>query len=135
DLTLREVNFGRSPGGSEGGLQVAGAGVSETGFEVCVNCGRVREGDEIHHLVHCRSKASDRKETVESIYLYREIESEAIRILLPVAEHEVDSKRASFKAALQLGLRRHFQGDPGHLQVKTMREPAGGVGHRNFLVV
>lgn len=135
DLTLREVNFGRSPGGAEGGLRVAGTPVSDTGFEVCVDCGRVREGDEIRHLGHCRSKPSDRKEVVESIYLYREIESEAIRILLPVAEHEVDSKRASFKAALQLGLRRHFQGDPGHLQVKTMREPAGGVGHRNFLVV
>jgi len=53
-----------------------------------------------------------------------------------MAAHDLDRKRASFKAALQLGFRRHFQGDPGHLQIKAMREPvAGGVGHRHFLIV
>ncbi len=135
DLELREINFGRAMGGSDGGIHVGGTPVSETGFEVCVDCGRVREDDTINHLGHCRAKKPDRKEKIDSVYLYRSIESEAIRILLPVSEHEVDSKRASFKAALQLGLRRHFQGDPGHLQVKTMQEPAAGGGHRNFLVV
>ena len=80
-------------------------------------------------------KAGNREET-GSIFLYREIESEAIRILLPVAEVDVETKRASFKAALDLGFRRRFQGDPGHLQVKSMREPVqDGEGHRQFLVV
>ncbi|HYD49557.1 MAG TPA: Zn-binding domain-containing protein, partial [Terriglobales bacterium] len=134
-LTLREINFG-AQGGSGGGLFVNGSEVSAGGFEVCVDCGRIREGDAIRHQGHCPATKKGKKENCQSIFLYRQIESEAIRILLPVSEHDVDRKRASLKAALQLGFRRHFEGDPGHLQIKWMREPvAGGSGHRQFLVV
>ena len=53
-----------------------------------------------------------------------------------MSEFQLDEKRASFKAALHLGFRRKFQGDPRHLQIKSQSEPIpGGNGRRRFLVV
>lgn len=143
NLQLREVNFGKQKSGS---LRVSGHTVPEEGFEVCADCGRVRQDHkELDHAPYCRSRKklkadgaakTPTKERIEPIFLYRQIRSEAIRILLPVAEVDVEGVRASFKAALDLGLRRRFRGDPGHLQVKPLREPLrGGTGHRHFLVL
>lgn len=117
DLTLRELNFGLSEGG--GTLQVAGRGVSESGFRVCRDCGKVQRSQEsLRHAVQCRARKDPTKERLTSLFLFRQIESEAIRILLPVAEMNLEQERESFKAALELGFRRRFKGDPGHLQIK-----------------
>ena len=135
-LTLREINFGLDARPLDR-FKVCGNGIGETGFEVCTECGRVRgvKGD-IRHNATCKARHAGMQEQTGSVFLYREIQSEAIRILLPVSEVELDSKRASFKAALQLGFRRHFEGDPGHLIVRSIPEPvAGGYGKRQFLVV
>lgn len=137
DLTLREINFGLDARVSEQGFKVCGQPLPEGGFEVCLECGRVRGGhNEIHHSATCKARKTGVATQTESILLYREIESEAIRILLPVSEVGLANKRASFKAALQLGFRRHFQGDPGHLIIRSIREPIpGGYGTRQYLVV
>lgn len=134
DLKLRELNFGRD--GANGGLRVAGRDVSHVGFVACLDCGRAKRGDSVKHHAYCRATKKGNQEKLVNVYLYRQVDSEAIRILLPVSEHDLLRQRASFKAALQLGFRRHFRGDPGHLQIKTMHEPSvGGVGDRQFLVV
>ncbi len=132
-LVLREVNFGLE--GNES-LSVAGERVSE-GFEVCRDCGRVKPQDPpgpIRHQPTCRSK-QNKKERVEQVHLYRQVQSEAIRLLLPVAELDLEAQRASFRAALQLGLRRRFGGRAPHLQTKEMSEPVSGGGRRNYLVL
>jgi DEAD/DEAH box helicase domain-containing protein len=132
-LRLREVNFGPEAAGT---FQVAGHAVNDKGFQVCVDCGRVKPVDDdakVNHALTCRS-LRNKQERIESVYLYREVSSEAIRILLPVADLDLESHQASFRAALQLGMRRRFGGRAPHLQVKSMREPAGE-GHRNYLVV
>jgi len=133
-LRLREINFG--PEG-EGSFLVAGHEVDEDGFQVCRDCGRVRP--EEHHLAldhapTCRTRKG-REPQLESVYLYREVESEAIRLLLPIAELDLDVQQASFRAALELGMRRRYGGRAPHLRIKAMREPIRGGGHRNFLVI
>lgn len=136
-LVLREVNFGlekRSGGGD--GFMAAGHTVPG-GFEVCRDCGRVKPEDppgQIRHHPTCRAR-KNKEERTERIHLYREVQSEAIRMLLPVAELDLEAQRASFRAALQLGLRRRFGGRAPHLQIKEMSEPARGGGRRNFLVL
>ena len=138
-LKLREVNFGRrGPGGRHGQeFKVRGQIVGEQGFEVCLDCGRVqRPNGDKNHSAACKARKVGTQERIGSLFLYREIESEAIRILLPVSEVGLDETRASFKAALQLGFRRHFEGDPGHLIIKSVREPERcGDGVRQFLVI
>lgn len=132
-LKLREVNFGLR---GEASFPVGGESVNEEGFQVCLDCGRVRpeDGKLIVHTPTCRTNKNKQVGT-ESVYLYREVESEAIRLLLPVAEHDLEVRRASFQAALELGMRLRFGGRAPHLRIKTMSEPVRGGGRRNFLVI
>ena len=133
-LVLREVNFG--PDVDLASFDVAGHQVNDEGFEVCLDCGRVRpdSGEPLDHTPMCRTRKG-KTPRLENVYLYRQVESEAIRLLLPVADLELESQQASFKAALELGMRRRYGGRAPHLRIKSMREPIRGGGHRNYLVI
>ena len=100
-LVLREVNFG--PDVELASFDVAGHQVNDEGFEVCLDCGRVRpdSGDSLDHTPMCRTRKG-KTPRLENVYLYRQVESEAIRLLLPVADLELETQQASFKAALEL---------------------------------
>ena len=137
DLKLREVNFGREFDGGGQGLKVAGMPIGDRGFDVCMDCGKVAgiSAAAIEHAPYCKTKRTNQAPRVESVFLYRQIQSEAIRVLMPFADVSLDERRASFKAALELGFRRQFQGDPVHLQIKESREPVPGGGYRQYLVI
>jgi len=143
-VTLREVNFG--PGAVEGNnFSVAGREASRVGFKLCRHCGTVQKKrprpKEKMHAFTCKLRDNPELETpedvFESLYLYRELTSEGIRILLPLSEVAYsDTKLYSFIAALNLGLKKHFQGDVQHLEVTEMRDPPmQGSGERIYLVL
>ena len=112
-LTLRELNVGQAGHADQDGFKICGHPVGARGFEVCLECGRVRDGQaEIHHAAFCRGRKAGYSAESGHLFLYREIESEAIRILLPVSEIELERKLASFKAALQLGISAALSGRP-----------------------
>jgi len=130
-LTLREINFGLAEEGPQ--ANVAGERVPLRHFRVCQDCGRVGKLDEPHaHAPYCRRKT---KAEVLNLALYRELKSEAIRLLLPASTVEVELQLASFKAALMLGLRRHFQGNPIHLLIRRQSEPIDAQVRKHFLVL
>ncbi|HET8700709.1 MAG TPA: Zn-binding domain-containing protein, partial [Nitrococcus sp.] len=142
--TFREVNFGPA-GGDSHTFSVAGRELSRRGFQICRHCGKVQKErprrNAPPHTYVCRLRRQPEQETAEdyfeSLYLYRELKSEAIRILLPLSEVAYsEEKLHSFVAALNLGLRRYFRGDVHHLEVTNMREPAtADRGERIYLVV
>jgi len=122
-ITLREVNFGEKMAGGPQ-LTIAGRSVVDRPFELCGACGKVKKNGKIEHAIYCRYWGKEDKEKViEACFLYREFTSEAIRMLLPVASFDVDRNIHSFVAALDLGLRKKFRGDPGHLLTTVMDEP------------
>jgi DEAD/DEAH box helicase domain-containing protein len=135
-LTLREINFGLK-GDFSHPLQIAGVEKPERGFTVCLDCGRVQRPDRpsIDHAPYCKQRKGKFKPNQRDLFLYREITSEAIRLLLPAATLEVDEQLASFKAALMLGFRRKFQGNPLHLLIRQQSEPVSDTVRRHFLVV
>ena len=145
-VPLREVNFGVDRSASEQSFRVADKAIHEAGFPVCARCGHVRPaagGDEgkrdLRHTPWCPGRREGAKETFVEVALYRQIESEALRILLPVATEDVNRKRASFKAALQLGIRRLLGGQASHLELTESDEPAnrlesGGARRRYVLL-
>jgi DEAD/DEAH box helicase domain-containing protein len=126
-MIMREVNVGYhgEPGNVPFGPEQL---APEAGFLVCQQCGIVAHG---HHLpdekIHRRScQARRRFERLRqegktgdpfqwtSLYLYRELRSEAIRLLLPLVD---DADIDTLVACLYLGLRLRFEGNPAQLIV------------------
>ena len=58
------------------------------------------------------------------------LNTEAIRVLLPVATALVNERVASFAAALMAGVAKKYGGDPDHLAVITATMPDQETGHR-----
>ena len=145
-LALRQVNtgFAEIPGSLPFGVDQQ---VSDTGFLACVHCGVTADGDGDRSQLRHRRSCSGRRKTEkmqsegrpgdayqwEAFYLYRELRSEAIRILLP----EVDEDDiATLTACLVLGFRLRFQGNPGHLLVMPQSVPQHQDGlRRHYLVL
>jgi DEAD/DEAH box helicase domain-containing protein len=123
--TLREVNFGRTGTGGDT-VTIAGEEMERSGFVVCRSCGKIqRDHKPVEHAFSCQARNSDDQENLtDLLYLYREYNSEAIRILLPSTTFsKSDEILHSFIAALQLGLKLQFGGNVEHLQTCLHEEP------------
>lgn len=145
-VSFREVNFGKmGDDGSE--IEIAGQNSSRPGFKICKHCGKVkkyRRNANQNHSFNCPLNSAIAVEDVDdyhkALYLYRDLESEAIRILLPLAEVESsDVRKQSLIAALHMGLEKYFKGDVNHLQLTHYSEPViGGMGtglRRHYLII
>ena len=145
-VVLRDVNVGFLE--DKGSVAFGPEGpASERGFLVCSDCGVVASPsqsiEQISHRRSCSARRRFDKAKAEgrsinpykeqSIYLYREIRSEAIRILVPpLTEEEIQTLRAS----LLLGLRLRFEGDPSHLSIFPQQLPDGENNlMRDYLVI
>ena len=133
-MVLRQVNAG--PGDAPASFDFGpDQKVPELGFPVCQDCGVAAYGDGgLDHVSH-RKSCAGRKRTEKAqregrsasgykwqrVYLYRELKSEAIRILLPPDLEAADI--STLRACLFLGLRLHFRGSPGHLLIESQVLP------------
>ena len=129
-VVLREVNFGRMDDSGEQ-VRIDGSSMARRGFLICRHCGMVQgEGKERRHASVCPARNREKDDDIiDCVYLYRELQSEALRILLPAgAATERDIR--TFTAALQLGLKRYFKGDTGHLRCTVHQEPQDASGQR-----
>lgn len=142
---FREINFGSATAGGSA-FRVAGDEKPKVGFKICRHCGFVQRPQNVrkHRPTHsrtCETVQSRRDPTdqdwIESLYLYRELRSETLRILLPIAEVEGSRvAKVSFTAALQMGLQRHFRGNVHHLGLTEVDDPtAEEGGRRHFIYV
>jgi DEAD/DEAH box helicase domain-containing protein len=138
-VTLREINFG--PRDTVGQTFTAGGEqIPEDGFTVCADCGVVRPAQAtapVRHRHWCFFTQQGRQQDWKALFLYRQVQSEAIRLLLPVSTFQAEAKLATFKACLELGLRKKFRGNPGHLIIREQQDPATGGDPvpRRFLVL
>lgn len=144
-VELREINFGQ-PEAQQEPMSVAGERMARPGFQLCRHCGKVRrqQGRKrrgFEHAYDCRLRRADAVESdedyLDSLYLFRELHSEAVRILLPLSEVGGPGRRLySLIAALNLGLRRYFRGNVDHIQAAHCSEPDGaGSARRQYLVL
>lgn len=138
-VTLRDINFGRMADDVME-LMIAGDKKRQTGFRVCLGCGMVQRprDHEARHDLSCKYRSEPEKAEFEDyLYLYRQLESEALRILLPVSSYSTDRiVEASLGAAIQLGLKQYFKGNVDHLKGVVYREPENqGDSWRQYLVI
>jgi DEAD/DEAH box helicase domain-containing protein len=142
-VVFRDVNFGElsKPGDA---FKVADKESVRPGFKVCRHCGKVqkppkRNTDEVgqQHTFDCSARGTDDPSTlIDCLYLYREFESEALRILVPFTRSGVDEQVVqSFMAAVQLGLKKRFGGKVDHLRMVLQDEPGKDGGPRRFFVM
>src|SRR5690606_10211732 len=90
--TLREVNFGEKDLMGER-LTVAGREEVRKGFVVCKYCGKIqRQKQPANHSFTCRVRRQTLTEPYEEcLFLYREVVTEALRILIPSTTMEPSS--------------------------------------------
>ena len=121
---FREINFGIK-GLEHGVIEIAGKKVSDTGFILCRDCGKVQHNnDEIEHSLTCKYYNKPNEDPLlDYLYLYREFTSEAIRMLLPLASLGVPLKLHSFLAAIYLGLKLTYKGSIDHIEAAIIEEP------------
>ena len=133
--TFRDMNFGRVDE-QEAPVKFAGEARPRKGFSVCRRCGGVqgRNGD-VQHTPTCRYQ--NNTHVVDCLYLYRQFDSEGIRILVPpVGSADEDERLHSFIAALELGLKRRFAGAVDHLRATISLQPAQeSSGNVKFLML
>lgn len=146
EVKMREINFGYQQNFAlNNKMDIAGEKVSKTGFSVCKDCGIVKKPTFIEgpkqprHRYNCKynQQNQNEKDAWMDVVLYREITSEAIRMLIPVSTTQQSNKLLTFKACLELGLRKWYRGNPGHLVVREHFEPVQGEEHgsRHYLVI
>jgi DEAD/DEAH box helicase domain-containing protein len=139
-VTLREINFGRMSAFGQT-FTIAGEEIPEDGFAICPDCGVVKpahaEDDVVQHRYWCYYNQGTREAEWQATYLYRELQSEAIRLLLPVSTFKAENKLSTFKACIELGLRKKFKGNPRHLVIREQIDPGigGDAVPRRFLIL
>ena len=117
--TIRYLNLGIQAGkaAQTRQLRIDGYDASAALFTVCRFCGSVfgirgddrNDDDPNHHRSWCKVRSGARKPQCGIGLLFaHELVTEAVRILLPVAEFEATERVLSFKALLLLGLRDSF---------------------------
>jgi DEAD/DEAH box helicase domain-containing protein len=135
-VVMREVNVGYY---NDKGVVPFGVDrfAPEDGFKICRDCGIAvtpeSNTDDVVHRRSCRARRRFEKLKQEGrqgqpfnwepIYLYRELKSEAIRLLLPIAD---DADIDTLTACIILGLRLRFEGSPANLLLaqQIMPDPA-----------
>lgn len=140
-VNFREINFGeQAPDGLA--MMIAGQDAPRPGFQICKDCGTVqrrrKSGEEWkNHALYCPRRKDADAPSEELIFLYREFESEGIRLFLPDGVFVgSDQNIHSFIAALQLGLEERFRGAVDHLRIaRDVRLAQGQETPRQFLVI
>ncbi|MGD9556708.1 MAG: DEAD/DEAH box helicase, partial [Mangrovibacterium sp.] len=130
NVTLTETNLGRSDVISSRKVRINDREVPAAGFITCRHCGKssakVTASGYKFHYGFCKYKDEIYQGTADDVFeeafLFREIQTEALKILLPVQEFNSDAEIKMFRAGIELGLKNYFRGNPQHLQITEYRE-------------
>ena len=137
--TMREINFGeQSISGDK--LLVAGHEGVRKGFSICKYCGKIQvPGEKPKHSRFCKmvkDKTIVADPFEECLFLYREFETEALRLLIPATTEDASNVRVeSFVAAFMLGMKKKF-GNVDHLRATVSEVPVPDADYRKqYLVI
>ncbi|GAB0102556.1 DEAD/DEAH box helicase [Nocardia sp. JMUB6875] len=151
---VRRFNLGPTRYDRPAGDRFAGEDVRLNPFYTCPSCGgttvdglptgqsnglvapSIWDKSRQHHRPWCPYRRSVQDSEYLQLILAHELETEAVRILLPVATLRAEERSASFHTALMAGVARNYGGDPDHLQIATATMPDQDTGRRRrFLVL
>jgi len=127
NVTIRWINLGRSGVGGAKRL-ISGDEIDAALFRVCSECGKLDTASGVNHRREhrpwCSRRASHEESTTE-LALARRLTTEGLVLRLPQSITLGDAFAIpSLSAAVLLGLREQIGGDPDHLQIITIVDPA-----------
>ena len=137
--TMREINFGEKDLTGDK-FSVAGEEAVRKGFTVCKHCGKVQMPNKRPQHTRFCSVLKDKNPCQEPfetcLFLYRQFETEAIRILVPATSLDTSKVRVeSFVAAFMLGMKKKF-GNIDHLGACVSEVPVPDAGYKKqYLVI
>ena len=123
--------------------------IPENGFVTCRYCGKStpilsktnRDHQPVEqHYKFCNHKqinfADDRNgEVFEQLYLFRHMQTEAIKILLPVQIMDASSAVEMFKSGIQLGMKEYYHSSPEHIRIDSYNEANLATGKKDYYLV
>jgi DEAD/DEAH box helicase domain-containing protein len=137
EIKIRMVNLGIAEDRKSGDeIEINDKKTSRRGYLICKHCqrstaslykedGKPKEGEQ-YHFGYCphRNVAYDGTniDIFHEVFLYRSLQTEVLKILIPVYELESEADMKMFKAGLELGLKQYFGGNPQHLQLTDYQE-------------
>ncbi len=134
DVHLTEVNYGNKEQMGEPVEINKTPHISNLGFVTCKYCGKTtsviyghKEAKEMH-MPYCNHKDvpypadEEHKDTYDNLYLYRTMQTEGIKVLLPVQLFDTEASTQLFKAGLELGMRYYYKSNPEHLRIDGYAE-------------
>ena len=132
---FRDFNFGEKASAPIGPV-IAGEPRKSYPFRVCRECGRLqkpprRDDDMGEHQPRCAA-ANENRPRVDweaMIFLLRQFTTEAIRLIIPVVGEADHNDIKSFIAAIELGMRKHFDGKVDHIRSTVVE---GQIGTHNL---
>ena len=149
NMDLFEANYGmQMQSGSK--VEVNNeAIIPENGFVTCRYCGKStpllsklnKEHNPVEqHYKFCNHKhvnfADDAKgEVFEQLYLYRHMQTEAIKILLPIQIMDAKAAVEMFKAGIELGMKEYYHSSPEHIRLDSYTEVNQATGQKDYYLV
>lgn len=123
--------------------------ISENGFVTCKYCGKTtpllskknKDNNPVEqHYRFCNHKEvnflDDREGKVfEKLYLYRHMQTEAIKILLPIQIMDAKAAVEMFKAGIELGMKEYYHSSPEHIRIDYYDEANKGTGKKDYYLV
>lgn len=130
NITITEDNLGRRDAINASRIRINDIEVPRHGFVTCKHCGKsssnFQQRDYKFHYGYCKHKNEDYKGmsdvVFEEVFFFRDLQTEALKILLPVQELNSESEIKMFKAGIELGLKKYFNGNPQHLRIVNYKE-------------
>lgn len=109
------------------------------GFTICKYCGKIQvQGEKSKHSRFCKMVKDNTIVTdpfEECLFLYREFETEALRLLIPATTMDATNVRVeSFVAAFMLGMKKKF-GNVDHLRATVSEVPVPEADYRKQYLV
>ncbi|MBX7447198.1 DEAD/DEAH box helicase [Mycolicibacterium sp. 3033] len=127
NVIIRWINLGRSGVGGAKRV-ISGDEVDAALFRLCSECGKLDTASGVNHRREHRpwcSRRSSHEESATELALARRLTTEGLVLRLPQSITLGDAFAIpSLSAAVLLGLREQIGGDPDHLQIITIVDPA-----------
>ena len=145
NMDLLEANYGMQMQ-SGGRLEINNdETIPENGFVTCKFCGKStpmlsRANAEEQHYKFCNHKdvsfVDDRNaEVFEQLFLYRHMQTEAIKILLPIQIMDERETIEMFKSGIELGMKEYYHSSPEHIRIDSYSEANLATGQKDYYLV